>query len=178
MHAHNLEQRLRQTLREVADWPKKGVKFLDINPVLSDSDLVISLTQGMASLIHSNSWKPTHLAGIEARGFIFASLLLGPTQTGLIPVRKAGKLPPPTVFAGYECEYSTQVVEVSSGLPYLECHAVVVDDVVATGGTVRAAIDCLNQVGVNVVGVVSLISLDLGWSQALKGYPVKSLVQY
>ena len=144
-------------LRDVADFPKPGVLYKDITPLLADGDAFSVTIEALTNLARAVG--PVDLvAGVEARGFLLAGAMAARLDCGVMPVRKAGKLPPPTVTARYDLEYGSAEIEVPVGL--LEGRRVfLVDDVLATGGTLAAAIGLLEQAGASVVGIAVLVEL-------------------
>jgi adenine phosphoribosyltransferase len=144
-------------LRDVPDFPQPGVLFKDITPLLADAAAFGSCIDAFAKL--PAAAEADLIAGVEARGFIVAAALARAVGAGVIPVRKAGKLPPPTVSASYELEYGSAEIEIPVGL--IEGKRVyVVDDVLATGGTLAATIGLLERAGATVTGVGVLIELS------------------
>jgi len=144
-------------LRDVADFPQPGIVFKDITPLLADRQAFASVIAAMAGFGRA-SGPVDVVAGVEARGFLVAGALARELDCGLVPVRKAGKLPPPTVRRVYELEYGTAEIEVP--VHVLEGRRVLlVDDVLATGGTMRAALDLVTAAGGTVVGLSVLMEL-------------------
>jgi adenine phosphoribosyltransferase len=142
-------------LRDVPDFPKPGILFKDIAPLLADGAMFDAVIHALAT---SAGGDVDIVAGIEARGFLIAGALARQLGCGLVPVRKAGKLPPPTLRRTYDLEYGSAEIEVPQGL--LEGkRVVVVDDVLATGGTMRAAVDLLAAAGAAVVGMAVIVEL-------------------
>ncbi len=163
-------------LREVADFPEPGVSFKDITPLLADGDAFAVVMEALAAEARASG--PVDLvAGVEARGFIVAAALAARLDCGMVPVRKAGKLPPPTVHAAYRLEYGTAEIEVPVGL--LDGRRVfLVDDVLATGGTLAAAADLIERAGGRVCGTAVL--LELGFLDGRRRFaprPVASLLR-
>lgn len=144
-------------LRDVADFPLPGVLFKDITPLLANGPSFHACVDAFAEL--PAAFEADLIAGVEARGFVVAAALARAVDAGVIPVRKAGKLPPPTVSATYELEYGSAEIEVPVGL--LEGKRVyLVDDVLATGGTLAATIGLLTRAGAVVTGVGVLVELS------------------
>jgi len=160
-------------LRDVPDFPTPGVVFKDISPLLADGAAFDAVIAALAE----GSGDADIVAGIEARGFLIAGALARQLGCGLLPVRKSGKLPPPTLRRAYDLEYGSAEIEVPAGL-LAGKRAMVVDDVLATGGTMRAAADLLGEAGATVVGLAVIIELAfLDGRAALTGLPeLKSLV--
>ncbi|MCW2541201.1 MAG: Adenine phosphoribosyltransferase [Frankiales bacterium] len=144
-------------LRDVPDFPLPGVMFKDIAPLIADPDVFGACIDALAELPAAR--EADLIAGVEARGFVVAAALARAVHAGVVPVRKAGKLPPPTVSASYELEYGSAEIEVPVGL--LEGRKVyLVDDVLATGGTLKATIGLLSRAGATVTGIAVLVELS------------------
>ncbi len=144
-------------LRDVPDFPQPGIVFKDIAPLLADTVAFAAAIGALADEVRKRGGADL-IAGIEARGFILAGALAQELGCGLVPVRKAGKLPPPTIRRSYSLEYGTAEIEV----PVHVLHGrrvFAVDDVLATGGTMRAAADLLVQAGATLAGVGVLLEL-------------------
>ena len=141
-------------LRDVPDFPQPGILFKDITPLLADAEAFARIVVDLAAVA-----PPVDaVAGIEARGFLLAGAIAARLGCGVVPVRKAGKLPPPTLRAGYQLEYGTAEIEVPAAL--LDGRRVLlVDDVLATGGTMRAAADLLTKAGAEVVALAVIVEL-------------------
>jgi adenine phosphoribosyltransferase len=157
-------------LRPVPDFPQPGVLFQDITPLLANGSALRRVVSELAAAARHRG--PVDLvAGVEARGFIVAAALACELGVGLVPVRKAGKLPPPTVRRSYTLEYGTAEIEVPMGI--LDGRRVyLVDDVLATGGTLRASVELLTEAGAEVVGVGVIVELSfLDGRAALDGLP-------
>jgi adenine phosphoribosyltransferase len=153
-----LGARIAAALREVPDFPEPGILFKDIAPLLADAELFAAVTSAFAAAARANG--PVDLvAGVEARGFLFAGPVARELGCGMAPIRKAGKLPPPTIRRDYALEYGTATIEVPVGV--LDGRRVfLVDDVLATGGTLRAAVELLGEAGATVTGIGVLLELD------------------
>ncbi|KAB7764875.1 adenine phosphoribosyltransferase [Xanthomonas maliensis] len=144
-------------IRDVADFPKPGIVFKDITPLLSDGPDFASALDEMAQ-----PWRTTPLdavLGIEARGFILGAALARELRTGFVPVRKPGKLPGQTLVQEYALEYGTDRIEMHADALPRGARVLVVDDVLATGGTLRAALGLAAQLGLEVVGAAVLVEL-------------------
>ncbi|MHA3702569.1 adenine phosphoribosyltransferase [Jatrophihabitans sp. YIM 134969] len=147
-------------MRDVPDYPKEGVLFKDIVPLLVDADAFGATIAALAQIVKAaHGDEPVDLvAGIEARGFIVAAALARELKCGLLPLRKAGKLPPPVISETYDLEYGTATIETSTGV--IDGRSVyLVDDVLATGGTLVAASKLVSGAGGTLVGVGVLLEL-------------------
>ncbi len=158
-------------ITEVPDFPEEGVNFKDISPLLADTDMFKKCITGMGMLINP---LPDYWIGIDARGFIFASALSVKYGGGVVMCRKAGKLPPPVTRKRYQLEYGTEWIEMKEGTGT----AVIVDDVLGTGGTLQATNDLAKMVGYDVID--NLVLIDLKYLPRLEIFDleVKSLIQY
>ena len=143
-------------IREIPDYPKPGIRFQDITPLLANGDAFIAVTEKFASYADSS----TLVAGIEARGFIFASAVANQLRSGFIPIRKAGKLPYNTISESYGLEYGTDTLEVHIDAVNKGAKVLLIDDVLATGGTIAAAIELMHRLGAEVVHVLALLEID------------------
>jgi len=143
-------------IREIPDYPKPGIRFQDITPLLANGDAFIAVTEKFASYADSS----TLVAGIEARGFIFASAVANQLRSGFIPIRKAGKLPHNTISESYGLEYGTDTLEVHIDAVNKGAKVLLIDDVLATGGTIAAAIELMHRLGAEVVHVLALLEID------------------
>lgn len=178
MHTDPAEY-IRQTIRSVPDWPKAGVTFRDITPVLQDP-------QAFRVLIDLFVYRYMRqrldlVAGIDARGFIVGSVLAYELNLGFVPVRKKGKLPFQTVAEEYTLEYGNATVEMHTDSVRPGQRVLLIDDLIATGGTMVAASRLLQRLGANVVEAAAIIDLpDLGGSTAVgeTGLPVYTVCQF
>jgi adenine phosphoribosyltransferase len=152
-----LDQRVRAALRPIKDYPKPGILFQDITPVLGDAALLRDVIAAMADPFAGH--RVTHVVGIEARGFILGGAVATTLGAGFVPVRKPGKLPWERVKEEYALEYGTDALEChSDGLP-AGSRVLVVDDVLATGGTAQAAGGLARKVGAEVLGWSFLLEI-------------------
>ncbi len=169
--------RLISLIRDIPDFPEPGVVFKDITPVLGDGNALSILVDALAEP-HKKSGI-TKVAGIEARGFTLATPVADRLGAGFIPVRKPGKLPHETMREDYALEYGTDALEVHIDSVTQGERVLVVDDVIATGGTAAAAVRLLRTVGAEVVGIAVFIELAfLGGAEKLDGVPLHALVRY
>lgn len=170
-------ERLISLIRDIPDFPEPGVVFKDITPVLGDGNALSILVDALAEP-HKKSGI-TKVAGIEARGFTLATPVADRLGAGFIPVRKPGKLPHETMREDYALEYGTDALEVHIDSVTQGERVLVVDDVIATGGTAAAAVRLLRTVGAEVVGIAVFIELAfLGGAEKLDGVPLHALVRY
>lgn len=163
---------LKSLIRDIPDFPKQGILFRDMSPLLKDAKALHYVATELASRL--NLQKVDCFAGIESRGFILASLLAGIHGKGFLPIRKAGKLPPPTFQESYQLEYGEATLELAPG----KGNVVILDDVLATGGTLKAAISLAEKAGYKVVDVAVLINLTFLNSMTYKDRKILSLVEY
>jgi adenine phosphoribosyltransferase len=170
-------EHLRRVIRDVPDFPKKGIVFKDITTLLRDPRAFSQSIELLSTALDGRAYEA--LIGIESRGFIFASSLAYKLGKGLIPVRKPGKLPADTVRVSYELEYGTDSLEMHADAIRKGQKVVIVDDVLATGGTARAVAQLVEKVGGEVVALGFLMELDfLKGRDKLTGYEVVSVLRY
>jgi adenine phosphoribosyltransferase len=172
------ELQLLDYLPSVPDFPQPGIVFRDICPLLADAAAFAHAIGLMAERVHG--WTFDHVVGIESRGLIFATALATRMRLGLVLVRKPGKLPPPTMREAYDLEYGQDALEIQRGRLPPSASVLLVDDVIATGGTLRAAARLAEKCGARVQGAVALLSLEkLGGADALRrtGLRVTSALQ-
>ena len=173
----DLTAQLRSSIRDVPDFPKPGIVFKDITPVLADGRLFRSVTDRFAEELKGLG--VTKIVGIDARGFIFAGAVASQLGLGFIPIRKKGKLPWTTRSASYQLEYGESVVEIHVDAVKKGEKVALIDDVLATGGTAAAAIKLLEECGAVVVRAEFLMELGfLVGREKLGGTPLVSLVIY
>lgn len=168
---------LRAAIRDVVDFPKEGIVFKDITPVLADGKL---FHQSISLLCETTGGaKIDKVVGIDARGFIFAAAVADRLGAGFVPVRKKGKLPWKTRQTAYSLEYGEAIVELHEDAVKPGESVLLVDDLLATGGTAAAAVKLLDELGANIVGISVLI--ELGFLQGrskLIPHTVKSIISY
>jgi adenine phosphoribosyltransferase len=168
---------IKNAIREVPDFPKKGILFYDITTVLQDGEIFRQAVDAFAEQFADQQIDV--IVGVESRGFIFASALAYKTGTGLVIVRKPGKLPYKTYQETYELEYGTDTLEIHQDAIQPGQKVLIVDDLLATGGTVKATADLLKNFDAEIVGIGFLIELAfLNGNDKLQGYNVKSLITY
>lgn len=165
---------LKQFIKDVEGFPIEGVTFRDISPLLADYSAFQKAVDEMVILMEEN-FNADLIAGIEARGFIFGAAMASLNGNGFVPIRKEGKLPPPTIKIESSKEYGHDTLEVKEG----KGNVVIVDDVLATGGTLLATEELLRLAGYNVVGAVTLIDLTyLHGPIQVGGKNVLSVIKY
>jgi adenine phosphoribosyltransferase len=168
---------LQRAIRNVPDFPKPGIQFKDITPVLADAKLFAASIDLLVG-----DFKPgmvDAVVGIDARGFIFAAAAALHLQAGFIPVRKKGKLPYHTHEQDYALEYGTNTIAIHTDAVKPGSRVLLIDDLLATGGTASAAAALLQKVGAQILEITFLIELSfLAGREKLKGCPVRSLIVY
>jgi len=170
-------EELKKYIREVPDFPKPGVNFYDISTLLQDK-VGFSLALDRMEK-YALSKKIQKIVAIEARGFLFGAALADRMNVSLVIARKPGKLPYKTVAAGYDLEYGTDKIEIHADAIGNDDRVLVVDDLIATGGTLAATCQLVEELGGEVVGISSVIGLDfLSHQDKLKDYDINYLVSY
>ena len=168
---------LKSKIRDVPDFPKPGIVFKDIMPLLADADAFGQMLDELSGWAEER--QPDLVLGAEARGFITGGALAYKLGCGFVAARKPGKLPWRTVSAKYALEYGFDSLELHADAIAQGARVLVHDDVLATGGTAKAKIELVEQLGGTVVGVLFIISLEfLNGREKLAGYDVHSLIQY
>jgi len=170
-------EELKQKIRNVPDFPKPGIGFKDITTLIKDGEAFRKAID-----IMSNQYKPDEIdviVGIESRGFIFAAALAYKWNKGLVPVRKPGKLPADTIKEEYELEYGTDSIEIHVDAIQPNQRVLIIDDLLATGGTVAATSKLVERLNGKIIGIGFLIELSfLKGREKLKSYDVWSLVTF
>jgi adenine phosphoribosyltransferase len=173
----SITEELTQKIRDIPDFPRQGIIFKDITPLLNDPRTFKMAIDAMA-----HPYIGHHLdlvVGIEARGFIIGAALAYILNTGLIPLRKPGKLPFLTHRMSYSLEYGSAELEIHRDAIKPGQRVIIVDDLLATGGTMRASVDLVKTLGAEIVGVSFLVELGfLAGRRQLQGYDVMSLITY
>lgn len=159
-------------IRDVTDFPQQGVIFKDISPLLKSPEALQFICNEIIKAVDLH--KIDYFIGIESRGFILASMLAAHYDKGFIPLRKVGKLPPPVIAQDYTLEYGTATLEINPGVG----RVMIVDDVLATGGTLQAAILLAEKAGYHIEQVAVLINLKFLNTMTFNGAEVFSLVHY
>ncbi len=168
---------LESRVREVADFPTPGVTFKDVTPLLADHRAFSTAVDAL--VMHYGRGTVDTVVGIEARGFIVAAPVAYHFGAGFVPARKPGKLPGPTTSVSYELEYGKETLELHEDAIGPGDRVLIVDDVLATGGTAAAAVELVTRLGGEVVGLGFLIELGfLGGAARLPGHDVVSLLRY
>ena len=170
---------LRARIRTVPDWPEPGVQFRDITPLLSNPRAFRVLIDQFVHRYFDQ--RPTAVAGLDARGFIIGSVLAYELNVGLVPIRKKGKLPYTTVEESYELEYGSAAVEMHTDAVQAGDRVVLIDDLIATGGTMMAGKRLLERLGATVIEGAAIVDLpELGGSKRLRdsGLPLFTLVDF
>lgn len=168
---------LKSLIREVPDYPKPGILFYDITTLLKETEGLKAVIDGLHNC--SKGLKIDRVAGIEARGFIFGPALAYALGVGFVPIRKPKKLPAATERVEYALEYGTDTIEIHKDAVELGMNVLIVDDVLATGGTAAAAAQLIEKLGGKVAGLAFVIELDfLNGRSKLPGHRVESLVHY
>ena len=168
-----LDSLITARIRDIPDYPKAGVVFKDITPLLGDGAAFRAVVDGLAA----SCGDVDQVAGIEARGFILAAPVACRLGAGFVPVRKKGKLPAATYSEDYQLEYGTATIEVHKDAFAPTDRVLIVDDVLATGGTARATVDLVQRSGATVAGIAVLIELSfLSGRDKLPDLPVSALL--
>ncbi|KPU28017.1 adenine phosphoribosyltransferase [Caloranaerobacter sp. TR13] len=168
---------LKSKIRNIKDFPKEGINFKDITTVLKDKEAFRYLINQMAEKLRDK--EIDIIVGPEARGFLIGAPLAYELGAGFVPVRKPGKLPAETVSVEYELEYGTDKLEMHKDAIKPGQKVVVVDDLLATGGTVHSTVKLIEQLGGEVVGISFFIELEfLNGRELLKDYEVNSLIKF
>ena len=168
---------LKEHVRDIPDFPKPGVVFKDITPLLAEPKAFNAIIDGIAEAAGSDG--VDKVLGIEARGFIVAAPVAYKFGAGFVPVRKAGKLPWEIETTEYELEYGTDLLEIHRDAVHPGERVLVVDDVLATGGTAAATVRLVEQLGGTVAGLGFIIELGfLGGRSKLEGHRIVSLIEY
>jgi len=168
---------LKQKIRNIPDFPKKGVVFRDITTLLGDAEAFKYSVDRMVEYWRGK--KIDAVLGAEARGFIFGAVIAYKLDLGFIPVRKPGKLPYKTCQASYDLEYGKNILQMHIDAIKKGDKILIVDDLVATGGTAKAKVELVEKMGGEVVGFCFLIELEfLNPRKFLKGYDIFSLIKY
>lgn len=167
---------LKDTIRAIENYPKEGIIFRDITTLLKDKDAFKKAVDEMAAKIDKDVDK---IIGVEARGFIFGAALAYKLNKGFVPARKPGKLPYDKLIESYKLEYGEDSIEIHKDAILPGEKIVIIDDLLATGGTSKACVDLVERLQGEVSSVIFLIELvDLNGREALKGTKVESIIKY
>lgn len=168
---------LRGFIRDIPDWPKEGILFRDITPLLADPNAFAAAIDALSAGFAEAGIE--YVAAVEARGFIFGSAVAEKLRAGFVPIRKKGKLPAQTESFTYDLEYGTDTLEVHRDAFNKGAKVLMVDDLLATGGTMAAACKLVEKIGGQVAGIVFLIELTgLGGAEKIADYEVTSIISY
>lgn len=168
---------LKKYIRNIPDFPKQGILFRDITTLLKNKAAFKKAVDGLARSIKGK--KIDYVIAVESRGFIFGAALAYKLGAAFIPVRKRGKLPAETISAEYALEYGTDALFMHKDALKPNSRVLIVDDLLATGGTVAAVCQLSHQLRAKIIGIIFLIELcELHGREKLKGHPVFSLIQY
>ncbi len=170
-------ERLKARIRDIPDFPQPGVVFKDITPLMRDP---ATLRLAVHQLLHPFlGERITAVAGMEARGFVFGTLVAWELGVGFVPLRKPGKLPYQVHSVSYELEYGSNTLEAHTDALTGDDRVLLVDDLLATGGTAAASCELVERLGAEIAGCAFVVELDfLGGRQRLRDYRVHSLVHY
>jgi adenine phosphoribosyltransferase len=170
-------EELKKYIRNIADWPKKGILFRDITPLLAHRGAFAKAVDALCADFEEEGID--YVASVEARGFIFGAAVAKKLGAGFVPIRKKGKLPSKTESITYDLEYGTDTLEVHCDAIKKGAKVLMVDDLLATGGTMAAACKLIEKIGGQIVGVSFLIELtDLHGRDKLSGYQITTVVKY
>jgi len=181
MSTFSVSQYLRSHIRTVPDWPAPGVQFRDITPLLQDPKVFRVLIDAFVHRYMSPELRPTVVAGLDARGFILGSVVAYELNVGFVPIRKKGKLPFTTIEETYELEYGSATVELHTDAVKAGDRVLLIDDLIATGGTMMAGKRLLEKLGASVMEGAAIVDLpELGGSVRLResGLSLFTLVDF
>jgi adenine phosphoribosyltransferase len=175
MMAERIE--LERYIRNIPDWPKKGILFRDITPLLADPQAFAAAVDALCAGFRDTGVK--YVAAVEARGFIFGAAVAKTLGVGFVPIRKKGKLPFKTESISYDLEYGTDTLEVHRDAVEKNARVLMVDDLLATGGTMAAACKLIEKIGGQIAGIAFLIELkELAGRDKLHGYNINVVISY
>ncbi len=170
-------EQLKKLIREVPDFPKEGINFYDITTLLKDASGLRQTINALADEFKGE--KIDTVIGVESRGFIFAAPLAYHLNAGFVPVRKPKKLPAEKISVSYDLEYGQDTLEMHKDAVGTGHRVLIVDDLLATGGTAKAVVDLVEQLGGKIIGLLFLVELDfLKGREKFEGYEVRSLIRY
>ena len=164
-------------IRSIPDWPKKGILFRDITPLLADARALAAAVDALCAGFTGAGIE--YVAAVEARGFIFGAAVARKLGVGFVPIRKKGKLPFKTESVSYDLEYGTDTLEVHSDAVEKAAKVLMIDDLLATGGTMAAACKLIEKIGGQIAGIAFLIELgELAGREKLSGYKINTVISY
>ena len=168
---------LKKYIRSIPDWPKKGILFRDITPLLADPKALAAAIDALCADFTETGIE--NVAAVEARGFIFGAAVAERLGAGFVPIRKKGKLPSKTESISYDLEYGIDTLEVHRDAVKSKAKVLMVDDLLATGGTMAAACKLIETIGGQIAGIVFLVELaNLRGREKIADYKVKSIISY
>jgi len=168
---------LERYIRSIPDWPKKGILFRDITPLLADAGALAAAVDALCAGFTGADIE--YVAAVEARGFIFGAAVARKLRVGFVPIRKKGKLPFKTESVTYDLEYGTDTLQVHSDAVSRGAKVLMIDDLLATGGTMAAACKLIEKISGQIVGISFLIELDeLAGREKLSGYKITTVISY
>jgi adenine phosphoribosyltransferase len=168
---------LEKSIRNIPDFPKKGILFRDVTTLIQNKEAFKKSVDLLAKKYKGKGFDK--VVGVEARGFIFGAAVAHKIGAGFVPVRKKGKLPYKTISTTYELEYGTDTLEIHQDAIIPGEKILIIDDLLATGGTVKAVIELVKQLGGHIAGIGFVIELvDLNGTDKFKEYPVYSLIKF
>ena len=168
---------LEKYIRSIPDWPKKGILFRDITPLLAAPEALAAAVDALCAGFEGAGIE--YVAAVEARGFIFGAAVARKLGAGFVPIRKKNKLPFKTESVSYDLEYGADTLEVHSDAVRRGAKVLMVDDLLATGGTMAAACELIEKIGGQIEGIAFLIELsELAGREKLGGYKIKAVVAY
>ena len=175
--AVNWAEQLKRYIRDIPDWPKAGILFRDITPLLADTKAFAGAIEALSSSYIGAGIQ--YVAAVEARGFIFGSAVAEKLGAGFVVIRKEGKLPYETEKLTYDLEYGTDTLEIHKDAVKAGSKVLMVDDLLATGGTMAAACKLVEKIGGEVAGISFLIELaELAGREKLGGYKISTVISY
>ncbi len=170
---------LKALIRDIPDFPKPGIVFRDITTLLRDREGLRYAIETFETKFRDANLTPDYVVGIESRGFLFGPTLAYQFNAGFVPVRKPGKLPAAVHSVEYDLEYGTDKVEMHQDALPQGSNVIIVDDLIATGGTAQATAELINKVGSQLLGFGFIVELtELGGREKLPHVPIITLVQY
>ncbi len=168
---------LARHIRDIPDWPKPGILFRDITPLLANPQALHAAVEAMCAPYQDGGI--AHVAAVEARGFIFGTAVAAQLNAGFVPIRKKGKLPFATESITYDLEYGTDTLEIHRDAVPAGAKVLMVDDLLATGGTMKAACDLIEKVKGQIVGITCLIELtELKGRRRLDPHDIHTVIAY